>query len=72
MSSHEILTSYTQVGNHAFADYVDASVTSMNHINNKKDPIPILPGKFLGYHHPAGEIHIGQSNAWMACPGRLP
>lgn len=58
-----------QVGNQAFADYVDAHATSLNHINNKKDPIPILPGRFLGYHHPSGEIHIGSDSVWSACPG---
>ncbi|THH28374.1 hypothetical protein EUX98_g5820 [Antrodiella citrinella] len=59
-----------RVGNQAFADYVDAHVTSLNHINNKEDPIPILPGMFLGYHHPSGEVHIMDSNAWVSCPGQ--
>lgn len=58
-----------QVGNEAFANYVDAHVTSLNHINNKKDLVPILPGRFLGFHHPSGEVHIQESNAWVACPG---
>jgi hypothetical protein len=60
-----------RVGNAAFADYVDATLSgNVTHINNKKDPIPILPGKFLGYAHPAGEIHIQASGAWDACPGK--
>jgi len=58
-----------RVGNQAFADYVDAHV-SLTHINNKKDPVPILPGRFLGYHHPSGEVHIEDSGAWAACPGQ--
>ncbi|KAK0466791.1 alpha/beta-hydrolase [Desarmillaria tabescens] len=58
-----------RVGNQAFADYVDAHV-SVSHVNNKKDPIPILPGRFLGFHHPSGEKHITDSNAWVACPGQ--
>ncbi|EKM50051.1 uncharacterized protein PHACADRAFT_130581 [Phanerochaete carnosa HHB-10118-sp] len=65
-----ILYGLPRVGNQAFADYVDAHVTSMNHINNKKDPIPTMPGMFMGYRHPSGEIHVDQSNNWMACPGQ--
>ncbi|TFY81188.1 hypothetical protein EWM64_g2823 [Hericium alpestre] len=58
-----------QVGNQAFADYVDANV-HLTHINNEEDPIPIVPGKFLGYVHPVGEIHIQDSGSWEACPGQ--
>jgi hypothetical protein len=65
-----------RVGNPAFADYVDAmdsadSVTvTVTHINNKKDPIAIVPGLFLGFAHPAGEVHIQDSdNSWVSCPG---
>ena len=35
-----------RVGNQAFADYVDAHVTNLSHINNKKDPVPILATAF--------------------------
>ncbi|KAL5536678.1 hypothetical protein ACEPAF_501 [Sanghuangporus sanghuang] len=63
-----------RVGNQEFADYVDAHVTfsggGLSRINNQKDPIPILPGRGLGFHHPSGEIHIQESNAWDACPGQ--
>lgn len=45
--------------------------TSVTHINNKEDPIPILPSILLGYRHPEGEIHIMDSGAWVACPGTL-
>jgi len=58
-----------RVGNQAFADYVDAHL-SLTHINNKKDFVPILPGRFLGYHHPSGEVHIEESGAWASCPGQ--
>ncbi|PPQ63103.1 hypothetical protein CVT24_005814 [Panaeolus cyanescens] len=58
-----------RVGNQNFADYVDANV-DVTHINNKKDLVPILPGRFLGFHHPSGEKHIQASNAWIACPGQ--
>ena len=64
-----------RVGNQAWADYVDAHVTSLEsgqgltRVNNKEDPVPILPGEFLGFVHPSGEVHIQDSNAWDACPG---
>ncbi|KAF7289449.1 Glucan 1,3-beta-glucosidase 3 [Mycena chlorophos] len=57
-----------RVGNQAFADLASVGNT-VTHINNKEDIVPILPGMFLGYHHPTGEIHIQDSNAWDACPG---
>ena len=62
-----------RVGNQAFANWVDSSRLSgqVTHINNKKDPVPILPGRFLGYHHALGEVHIADSNAWENCPGEL-
>ncbi|KAF8625011.1 hypothetical protein AX15_005596, partial [Amanita polypyramis BW_CC] len=56
-----------RVGNQAFADYVDAHL-SLSHINNMKDPVPIVPGRFLGYHHPSGEVHISESGSWESCP----
>ncbi len=66
-----------RVGNLAFADYVDTmhsadSVTAtVTHINNKKDPIPIVPGRFMGFAHPAGEVHIQDDSGslWVSCPG---
>ncbi|TFY56839.1 hypothetical protein EVJ58_g7393 [Rhodofomes roseus] len=59
-----------RVGNQAFANYVDALSTSVTHINNKEDPIPILPGMFLGFVHPSGEVHIEDSGEWASCPGQ--
>ncbi|KAG0645832.1 hypothetical protein D0Z07_7714 [Hyphodiscus hymeniophilus] len=58
-----------RVGNQNFANYIDAH-SHLTHINNKKDPIPILPGEFLGFVHPTGEIHIQSSGDWDACPGQ--
>ncbi|KAK0490187.1 alpha/beta-hydrolase [Armillaria luteobubalina] len=59
-----------RVGNQAFADYVDANV-NVTHVNNKKDPVPIVPGKKLGYHHCSGEKHITDSDdEWVNCPGQ--
>jgi len=48
---------------------VDAHA-DVTHINNKEDPIPTVPGRFLGFAHPSGEIHIQDSGAWDACPGQ--
>ncbi|KAF8555827.1 alpha/beta-hydrolase [Imleria badia] len=64
-----ILYGLPRVGNQAFADYVDANL-HVTHINNLKDPIPILPGMLLGYVHPSGEVHITKSGEWAACPGQ--
>ncbi|KAK0194813.1 alpha/beta-hydrolase [Armillaria mellea] len=58
-----------RVGNQDFADWVDEHVT-VSHINNKKDPVPILPGRFLGFHHCSGEKHITDSDSWVSCPGQ--
>lgn len=58
-----------RVGNQAFANYVDAMV-HLTHINNEEDPIPICPGMFMGFVHPAGEVHIEDSGEWAACPGQ--
>jgi len=58
-----------RVGNQAFANYVDAHL-SFTHINNKEDLVPILPGEFLGFVHPSGEVHIMDSNQWVSCPGQ--
>jgi len=58
-----------RVGNQAFANYVDAHL-SLTHINNKEDIVPIVPGRFLGYVHPSGEVHIMDNNQWVSCPGQ--
>lgn len=59
-----------QVGNQAFATYVDSSASKVHvtHVNHELDPVPILPGRSLGFHHPSGEVHI-ESGAWYSCPG---
>jgi predicted lipase len=59
-----------RVGNQAFADFVDSQLSGrVTHVNNREDPIPVVPGMSLGFHHPSGEIHILDSGAWDACPG---
>ncbi|SRR6266849_4489818 len=59
-----------RVGNQAFANFVDSQLSGfVTHVNNREDPVPIVPGRTLGYHHPSGEIHIQDSGTWDACPG---
>ena len=63
-----------RVGNKAWADFVDTQLPgNVTRINNWKDPIPIVPPMFIGYHHPSGEIHVQGntgSEEWVACPGQ--
>ena len=60
-----------RVGNHVFASFVDNLLPgSVKHINNKHDPVPIVPAMRLGYHHVVGEIHIQQNGKWISCPGQ--
>ena len=35
------------------------------------DLIPILPGRFLGFSHPKGEVHILSPGKAVSCPGKL-
>jgi predicted lipase len=59
-----------RVGNQAFANFIDSQLSGrVTHVNNQEDPVPVVPGKVLGFHHPSGEIHIQDSGAWDACPG---
>lgn len=38
-------------------------------INNEKDLVPIVPGRFLGFVHPHGEIHIVSPGNAVSCAG---
>lgn len=38
----------------------------MTHVNKQEDPVTVVPGEFLGFHHPSGEMHILDSSAWNA------
>ncbi len=50
-----------RVGNQAFADFVDASLSSGDfaRITNKADPVPHLPPLALDFVHAQGEVHLG-------------
>lgn len=45
-------------------------ISDFRRINNAKDIIPIVPGRFLGFSHVVGEVHIIQPNDAVQCPGR--
>ena len=55
-----------RVGNWAFAEYVDKNA-NLTRVNNRRDPVPILPGLMLGYEHPGGERHIHSDGKWVSC-----
>ncbi|KAF8997824.1 lipase [Cyathus striatus] len=61
--------SMPRVGNQAFVDYINSRFTAINRIDNKRDPVPVLPSIILGYHHTKGEIHIIDNGTWVSCPG---
>ncbi|KAF8637954.1 hypothetical protein AX16_010587 [Volvariella volvacea WC 439] len=58
-----------RVGNPEFAQLIDAKVPNFKRINNEKDLIPIVPGRFLGFAHPHGEVHIMSPGNAVSCPG---
>ncbi|KAI0061474.1 alpha/beta-hydrolase [Artomyces pyxidatus] len=58
-----------RVGNQAFATFFDTQVSDFTRINNEIDLIPILPGRFLGFEHPHGEVHILSPGNAVLCSG---
>jgi len=58
-----------RVGNTAFAQLIDQKVPDFRRINNKRDVVPILPGRGLNYAHPHGEVHILGPGSAVACSG---
>ncbi|EIW78156.1 alpha beta-hydrolase [Coniophora puteana RWD-64-598 SS2] len=52
-----------RVGNPAYASSFDSRINDFVRINNVRDPIPTLPGEFLGFSHVQGEIHIVSDSA---------
>ena len=61
----------SRVGNNVFAGLVDALLPgSVKHINNKRDPVPMVPAISLGYHQVSGEVHIQDDGGWISCPGQ--
>ncbi|KAJ3571302.1 hypothetical protein NP233_g3846 [Leucocoprinus birnbaumii] len=59
-----------RVGNQAFADFVDANL-KITRITSRKDLVPIIPGRFLGFKHESSEIHIESGDgSIVSCPGQ--
>ncbi|KAE9411361.1 alpha/beta-hydrolase [Gymnopus androsaceus JB14] len=58
-----------RVGNPDFASLIDQYVPNFKRITNEKDIVPIVPGRFLGYQHPAGEIHLISPGNAVSCLG---
>lgn len=54
----------------------NANTGAFTFITNQHDPVPSVPPQFLGYVHPAGEVHIeavdaqGNATTVVACPGQ--
>ncbi|KAG8780779.1 hypothetical protein FRC12_022624, partial [Ceratobasidium sp. 428] len=59
-----------RVGNPDFANWIDATIDDFSRITSMDDPIPILPGRLLGYRHASGEKHIVAPGKWYACDGQ--
>ncbi|KAG1822826.1 Alpha/Beta hydrolase protein [Suillus subaureus] len=58
-----------RVGNRAWAALFDSKVPDFQRINNKKDIVPIVPGRELGFSHVHGEVHIVSNGDAVQCPG---
>ena len=58
-----------RVGNPAWAAFFDSRVSDFTRVNNKLDPVPVVPGRLMGFQHPATEIHIEEDGKAVICPG---
>ncbi|KIK09191.1 hypothetical protein K443DRAFT_127635 [Laccaria amethystina LaAM-08-1] len=58
-----------RIGNPAFAQLVDSMLPDFRRINRQLDIVPIIPGRFLGYSHPQGQIHLISPGNTFACSG---
>ncbi|KAF8489257.1 Alpha/Beta hydrolase protein [Russula emetica] len=58
-----------RVGNSAWATFFDSQVSNFTRVNNKRDPVPVVPGRLLGFQHVATEIHIQPDGKTVICPG---
>ena len=58
-----------RVGNPAWATYFDSQIAHFTRINNKRDMVPTVPGRRLGFRHPREEIHIQEDGSVVVCPG---
>ena len=59
-----------RVGNPAFANFFDSKVKDFTRVDNRDDLVPIVPGRFLGFEHPSGQVHIISDGNAVACSGQ--
>ncbi|CAE7075164.1 unnamed protein product, partial [Rhizoctonia solani] len=59
-----------RVGNDIFADFVNAKVSDVVRITNKRDIVPVLPPLLLGFKHTTGEKHLNTNDVWNSCAGQ--
>lgn len=71
MDAH--VTSFAHVTKYVYTSKNRPLISPHVEIFSKKDPVPIVPGRFLGFAHPSNEKHIvnsGTANGdWYACDG---
>ena len=58
-----------RVGNEAWASFFDSQIAHFTRMNNKRDPVPTVPRRLIGFRHPREEIHIQLNGSAVACPG---
>jgi hypothetical protein len=58
-----------RLGSPEFAQFFNSKITDFSRINHDHDPIPTVPGRFLGFQHPGGEIHIVDDGPIVRCSG---
>ncbi|KAG1745924.1 Alpha/Beta hydrolase protein [Suillus paluster] len=58
-----------RVGNPAWAALFDSLISDFRRVNNKKDIVPIIPGREMGFSHVGGEVHIISFGNAVECPG---
>ncbi|VDC03329.1 unnamed protein product [Peniophora sp. CBMAI 1063] len=59
-----------RVGNPAFANFFDSKSIDFTRVDNRDDLVPIVPGRFLGFEHPSGQVHIISNGNAVACSGQ--
>ncbi|KAG8892660.1 hypothetical protein FRB99_002552, partial [Tulasnella sp. 403] len=57
-----------RVGNPDFVNHLASF--DITRITHAKDPIPIVPGRGMGFRHPQGEVHQGLDGTWNNCAGQ--
>jgi hypothetical protein len=69
MTIQGVMFGIPRVGNPAWATFFDSQVSNFMRINNKYNPVPVVPRRLLSFWHVATEIHIQQDGRAAICPG---